>query len=304
MLSVKKEVLLEGVQKTVDNAQQLINLAVDIRDQSPYSNKAGYSAMLMQTGLEELAKASFLFEKYLRSIIGGHALLSNEERALWLGGKESHHRRVNRIHQLYSLAMQVALMPGTSVVFPQGPEELLHNRNIGLYVDFSHEDNQFKSPSEWVATDYLTAIPSFAREFLHFCRYDYVVDKVEVAVNKSRKNKRKLIRVMRDVIDEKRQDALSQIDKWNNDHPNETIDRGTEEIYCVNLLPDEAVQIIYGVTTDPQRHGWFLMDYTPAVAIISKDCTVTHNQMEIPDDPDEFFRQRERELKLHGFYRL
>lgn len=304
MLSVRKEVLLEGVQKTVDNARQLTSLAFDVSHRSPYSNKTGYSAMLMQTGLEELAKASFLFEKYLHSIIGGHALLNNKERKLWLGGKKSHLRKVNRIHQLYGLAMQVMLMPGTSVVFPQGPKELLHNRNIGLYVDFSHEDNQFKSPSEWVAGDCLTATPKFAGELLAFCRYDYVADRIEIAINKDRKNKRKLIKVMQDVIDEKRQDALSEIDEWNNDHPANTIGREVEEIYCVGPLPDEAVMIVYTVSTDPQEYGWFLMDNTPAVVRISKDGTITHAQMEVPDDPDEALKQQMEKLKHFGFSRL
>lgn len=127
MLSIKRDILADGINKIMNNAEDLVKTAIEIRSQEDSHLKTSRANMLMQTGLEEVAKASFMFEKYMDAMLDGKALISNEERSTWLGGKTSHYRRVERIHHLYALLSQMTMMPGTSVAFNKSVEELLSN---------------------------------------------------------------------------------------------------------------------------------------------------------------------------------
>lgn len=316
MLSIRREALAQGVKKTIANAEQLIHLANKIRSETSYPNRTGYSAMLMQTGLEEVAKASFLFEKYIQSIVGGRAQLSNEERHLWFAGSRSHLKKLSRVLQLDGIITQFTEAPGIELtVYPTGQtaEELFRNRNVGLYVEYSHEAQTFISPQEAVSSHYLTAIPSFARTILYYCRYDYLIERIENTV--TRRDQRKLSRAIHDVLKEKRKWAVKEVEKHNKDHPEHSANIEMEAVFAISpdwLLPlptiddlpfDESdksnLYIYYTVSTDNLDKEIWLMDHAVGVTVITKNGAVAHSLLDVPEDLGQFMDERKRAL-LHA----
>ena len=102
-MTLNSHTLEKGVQKTSVNARDLVNAAIALRSSETISNNLGYGILFMQTGLEEAAKASFLFENYITSLTNGQMNVSNKNWKHWMGGRGSHAKRVARVQYLYAL---------------------------------------------------------------------------------------------------------------------------------------------------------------------------------------------------------
>ncbi len=122
MYSRKREDLGDGIIKAINNAKELASSLVE---PSHSSSKSAHARALAEIGLEEIAKASLLFEKYVIAMMDGKATFDKTEHGFIVGSRTAHFKRVERIHHLYALSTQLTEWPGTSVMFTESIEDIL-----------------------------------------------------------------------------------------------------------------------------------------------------------------------------------
>lgn len=260
MLSFKSHTLEQGVRKSTANARDLVETAISIRSLGSVSNSHGYGVLLMQTGLEEAAKASFLFEKYVRSLRKGQARISNREWKLWMGSRRSHTKKVGRIQYLYAVAENVGTFPNAPIMFPQSVDDMLQNRNAALYVDFDPANSEFKSPSEVVDSEYLTAKSGFAEHILNITSYDKTIDFIKAEVLPTKKAW--FAETMEREISRKRGEVSAEIETYRrqSSKPHPRFEDKSEVVFCVEPRTDRILGLIYCCVTGTKDNTIFLVD--------------------------------------------
>ena len=297
MLSVRKDSLERGIYKVVTNGLQLLQLASMLRSRKDLpSNSVGYGVALTHMGLEELAKASFLFAKYLDASLPPYrTTISNEERNKWFAGNQAHAQKTRRINHLYGLLSQVTDIPGTSVIFPQGVEELLKNRNAGFYVDYSHTTGEFESPGEGVSTNIWSTISSVVKDVYTFCRYDLALDYLKRSKEINVKNKRQAIRTIFTALEEKKLDVQKEVEDMTRDHPHFGRGARVDYLFCAYPLYHEdqnCVEIMSTILITSTTSEAFFTDNLYHRTIIYPTGNIKQELCEIPEDIDLYLQQR------------
>lgn len=278
MLTIDTPTLENGAIKASINATDLVEAAINLRSVEAVSNRLGYSVLLMQTGLEEAAKASFLFEKYVSSLRKGRIRISEKKWKHWMGSRQSHAKRIARVQYLYALSDQVSSMPGATIVFPQGVNEMLKNRNAALYVDFNHNDQSFVSPTEAVDTGYLTANAGFARHILHFTSFDKVIEAMKSTILNNQEGIKWFTESIEREMSRKRHDVLDQVEKHKKQYPNSSnlFNKDVERIFCAKPRPNNEFGLLYSCMKGTQDDSVFYMDTQTNHFAIHPDGKVVH----------------------------
>lgn len=262
MLTFETQTIEEGIRKTFANAKDLIKAAEALRSLDEVSNNEGYSVLFTQTGLEEVAKASFLFEQYLKSLRRGQVRVSNREWNLWMGGRYSHVQRVARIQFLYALSEQVSAIPGASIMFPQSVKELLQNRNAALYVDYDHELQDFKAPADYVDPKYMTAKPGFARHIVKFVNYDSAIDSIGALILNDNDRASWFVRSIEEEAVRKRDEVLIEAEAFaeDNQFDRSNFKKRTERLFCARKRSDGVLEILHGCALGTSDDSIFFLD--------------------------------------------
>ncbi len=286
MKNLKLRTIGAGIKKVVQNAEQLSkagNLLIAQGDETKH-----LGGVLLHTALEEAAKASFLFEKFLQAFISGKTSISSNERRRWLGGNKAHFQRIMRVKHLSALSEQMRTVPGISVLFPQITKELLNNRNSGLYVDYMDQKGEFLGPTDNFSPNYITASPSFVREVMAFGSYDFAVDVLSNKSFRDSSQKHDFVNQIEKILDEMHKAIQVKDKKVPFDY---RITGPIENIFCIQKIRNEGISIIYTVAANVITEGHeeiFLMNNWPYQAHVFPTGNVYHFEIVDAPDPQNF----------------
>lgn len=279
-LILKPPTLEQGAVKAIANARDLVETAIAFRSLDAISNKLGYSVLFMQTGLEEAAKASFLFEKYVRSLRKGRITISEQQLKQWIGGRRAHTKRIARVQYLYALTEQVSSIPGGSIIFPQGVQEMLQNRNAALYVDFNLKEECFKSPSEVIDTQHLSANVGFVKHLLAFTNYDKAIETIKSVILPDPKKVFWFTQSIEREIHRKEPEVKSQVQTFKKpDFPKLNLETDPDIVFCARFRSDQILELIYSYTLGTTDNTVFFMDEHTNHFAIHPDGKIIHARL-------------------------
>lgn len=279
MLTFETHELEEGIRKTTNNAGDLVEAAVAIRSLDNVSNSTGYGVLLMQTGLEEVTKASFLFGEYVNSLRNGSISISNKVWKTWMGGPLSHKERLARLQYLYTLAEQESAIPVAPIMFPQGVDELLQNRNAALYVDFDDENRVFRTPSEMVNPSFLFANAGFARHVIKYTQYDQAIDFINDVILHDRDRTSWFIRSIEKETTRKYEDVLNQLEEYSELATiNKENRKKPQVLFCARSRPDGHFGLLHGLVIGTKDETIFFLDENTNHFEIRLDRRVIHSR--------------------------